>query len=413
MIKEKRSFDEKCSNNWICTLKQVKELKKALLSKTTEEVRLWSDGSWTCSKGNEPSRDNGEPLYILTKNDLRHISQDTIDSSLYSICHLIFGLDHPLKDQGVRKYPLKRKNTDSNSFLQNGLFINQLHSYHFVFACRKLDFKCTIMWESSNRYLLIKLGDGTIGFAKDIRHIINYLFDLSKKLPHDFRSFPLFWEEIKKFEDYYCNSITDSISPILRPTKEIMVKNEYPWERHGNYSKISDFISHFSLDIPIPQNVNVEKYIDMRVIFFLHDRIYGYENDDNEALAYIMLMHIEDNPLEPFEIMKEKCIYTNSYKISLAKDYLIEWNYSEECFKANAFNEECKYFSNTESLIKYLLSITNETKGNDKKDFYYNKIEKLAYAICKDSNDTSEYKDLVKFISNYEQWKLWSDDLPF
>ena len=194
------------------------------------------------------------------------------------------------------------------------------------------EFKCIIKWKISNSNLLININNKTIGYFEDIRQLINYFMDLSKiELPFDFY-FPTFWKEMKKFEDYYFNLNETNFSSI-RPTKEIILQNRYPWESHGIYSKISDFINRYSLDIPIPKNVDVEKYINTQDIFFWHERIYGYENRDLEALAELALIHIENNPLEPFEIRKEKCTYTNGSKILLDKEYSIEWNYSERCFK--------------------------------------------------------------------------------
>ncbi|MBD8069911.1 hypothetical protein [Bacillus sp. PS06] len=396
MKNEKRSFKERYSNDWICTLKQVEELKNALLSKTIEEIRFCEDGTWDKEEKNV----KGDPLFILIKNNLHFVTQNDIDDLLFNICDLIFGLKHSLFD---KKLPLK-----SNA-LRNDLF----HSYNFVFNYLNYEFKCIIKWKSSNSNLLIKIGNKIIGYFEDIRQLINYFLDLSKiELPFDFY-FPKFWKEIKKFEDYYFTLVNETNFSSIRPTKEIILQNRYPWESHGTYSKISDFINRYSLDIPIPKNVDVKKYINTQDIFFWHERIYGYENKDLEALAELTLIHIENNPLEPFEIRKEKCTYTNGSKIILDKEYSIEWNHSERCFKVNSLNDDCKYFDNPKSLIAYILSVIPDAIDKEIKNNYYTKIEKFAYQIFKDSNDTSEYKDLVDFISNYVQWKLRSNDLPF
>lgn len=395
MKNEKRSLKERYSNDWICTLKRVEELKNALRSKTIEEIRFWEDGTWN----KEAINVKGDPLFILTINNLHFVTQNDIDDLLFNICDLIFGLKHSYFDQ---KIPLK------SHALRNDLF----HSYNFVFNYLDYEFKCIIKWKISNSNLLININNKTIGYFEDIRQLINYFMDLSKiELPFDFY-FPTFWKEMKKFEDYYFNLNETNFSSI-RPTKEIILQNRYPWESHGIYSKISDFINRYSLDIPIPKNVDVEKYINTQDIFFWHERIYGYENRDLEALAELALIHIENNPLEPFEIRKEKCTYTNGSKILLDKEYSIEWNYSERCFKANSLNNDCEYFDNPRSLIAYLLSVIPETIEKEFKKSCYIKIETIAYLICKASNDNSEYKDLVDFISNYDQWKLRSNDLPF
>lgn len=416
MKKEKRSFKERYSNNWICTLKQVEELKKALLSKTTEEVKFWSDGTWASRIQNEFWNDNEDPLFILTKDEIQFINQDTVDNSLYSICHLIFGLDHPLSNLDIHEYLLERKNTDIKSFLQRDLFRKNHHTYSFVFTYDNLDFKCAIEWENSSRSLRVLLDDGTIGIADGIRYIINYLFDLSDEIRYEYEAFILFCREIRKFEAYYCNSKNECMSQTTTPTEVLMLQREMTPDIIGNYIKVADLLDHFQLDIPIPKSNDKEKYIAFNDLFDDYHDLYGYM--DVGAIESHIYWFVDNNILEPFDIRKKKCIYTNSYEIFLDVSYPIVWNYLEECFRIKKADDSYKYFDSAGSLIDYLLSIVSDL-DKDIKDVYNKKIEQLAYVICENLDDNHEYNYLLNMIAKYEETKLWRNsllndpDLPF
>ncbi|WP_047982402.1 MULTISPECIES: hypothetical protein [Ornithinibacillus] len=414
MKKEKRSFKERYSNNWICTLKQVEELKKALLSKTTEEVKFWSDGTWASRKQNEFRNDNEDPLFILTKDKIRFINQDTVDNTLYSIYHLIFGMEHPLCDLDIQEYLLERKSTDTKSFLQKDLFGQSSHSYNFAFSYGNLDFNCVIEWGISSRSLRIILDDGTIGIADGIRYIINYLFDLSDEISDECQAFTLFCEEIRKFEAFYYNSLNESMYQTTTPTEVLMMQSGLAVS--GNYIKVGELINHFQLDISIAKRTDQEKYVDFNHLFDHYHDLYGYM--DVGAIEDYLYGFIEYNTLEPFDIRKEKCIYTNSYKISLDKQYPIEWNFLEECFRIRKADDSYKYFDSAGSLIDYLLSIVSDL-DNDIKDVYNKKIAQLAYVICENLDDNDEYNYLLDKITTYEDTKRWMNsllndpDLPF
>jgi hypothetical protein len=383
MKKENGSFKERFSNNWISTLKQVEALKQALLSKTTEEVKFCSDGTWVSRKQNEFWNDKEDPLFILTKDEIQFINQDTVDNSLYSICHLIFGLDHPLSNLDIHGYLLERKNTDIKSFLQQDLFRKNHHTYSFVFTYDHLDFKCAIEWENSSRSLRVLLDDGTIGIADGIRYIINYLFDLSDEISYENEAFILF-----------CREMTPDII--------------------GNYIKVADLLDHFQLDIPIPKSADKEKYIDFNDLFDDYHDLYGYM--DVGAIESHIYWFLDNNILEPFDIRKKKCIYTNSYEILLDKKYPIEWNYLEECFRIKKADESYKYCDSAGALINYLLSIVSDLDIN-MKYIYNKKIEQLAYVICETLNDNHVCNYLLNVITTYEDTKQWmnnnQDYLPF
>ncbi|WBX80327.1 hypothetical protein PD280_22625 [Virgibacillus salarius] len=406
MKNEKRSFKDRYSNDWICILKQVVELKEVLLSKTTEEVRFWADGTWSIEEENHLGKEKEFPILKLSKEELYCINQSNIHELLNNICCLIFGLDQSLDSKEVHQF-LVRKNTE--------LLINLSNSFKFVFNRGNYDFSCKIEWESYNRYLLVILNDETVGFAKDIRHLINFLFDLSKQAIDNSYVLSLFWSELKKFEDYYYYLINDSIPLTFRPTTEIMIENKYPWESGCNYYKIKDVIKSFSIDehVTIPENINQERYMDKADLLFCHEREYGYFDTDIKKIAQLFLWYVEFYTLEPFEIRREKCIYTNNYKILIDKEYIIEWNKSEGCFRVITFNWECNYFDNPKCLFDYLLSLIPATIDKEIEESYYNRVKNFAYVFCKDSSDTNEYKDLVDFISNYDQRKIFWDDIPF
>ncbi|KAB8139135.1 hypothetical protein F9U64_01720 [Gracilibacillus oryzae] len=414
MKNEKRSFKERYSNNWICTLKRGKELKKILLSNSTEEVKFWSDGIWVSRKQNEFRNDNEDPLFILTKDEIRFINQDTIDNSLYSIYHLIFGLDHPVSDLDIQEYLLEGKNTDIKSFIQKDLFEQNSHSYNFAFTYDNLDFNCIIEWENSSRFLRVILDDGTIGIADGIRYIINYLFDLSDEISDECRAFALFCKEIREFEAFYSNSMNESKSQTTTPTEVLMLRGEMAL--FGYYIKVADLINHFQLNIPIAKRTDQEKYVDFNHLFDHYHDLYGYM--DVGAIEDYIFWFIENNTLEPFDIRKEKCIYTKSYKIFLDKEYPIEWNYLEECFRIKKADESYKYFDSAGSLIDYLLSIVSDL-DKDIKDVYNKQIEQLAYVICENLDDNHVYNYLLNLITTYEETKLWRNsllndpDLPF
>ncbi|MCT2536843.1 hypothetical protein NC661_03040 [Aquibacillus koreensis] len=405
MKNEKRSFKDRYSNDWICTLKQVAELKGVILSKTTEEVRFSRGGTWSIEEENHLGKENEFPKLKLSKEELYCINQSNINELINNICCVIFGLDQSLNDKEVHEFYV-RKNT--------GLLLNLSNSFEFVFNRGNYDFSCKIEWESYNRYLLVILDDETVGFARDIRHLINFLFDLSKQAIDNFYVLSLFWNELKKFEDYYYYLINESIPLTFRPTTEIMIQNKYPWELNGEYRKIKDVIKFYGLDehVTIPENINQEHYMDEGELLFWHEREYGYFDRDIEELAHLFLCYLELYTLVPFEIRKEKCLYTNNHKILIDKEYIIEWNKSEGCFRIISFNFKCNYFNGPECLIEYLLSLIPNNINKKIKKSYYNKIEKFAYVICKDSS-ADEYKDLVDLISNYDQRKISSDDIPF
>ncbi|AST90041.1 MULTISPECIES: hypothetical protein [Sutcliffiella] len=416
MKEGKQSFKESYSSNWVYTLKQVEELKNILLSKTTEEVLFWSDGTWASRKQNIFWNDKEDPLFTFTKNEIQFINQDTVENSLYSICHLIFGLDHPLSNLDIHEYLLERKNTDIKSFLQRDLFRKNHHTYSFVFTYGHLNFKCSIEWENSSRSLRVLLDDGTIGIADGIRYIINYLFDLSDEIRNEYDAFILFCREIRKFEEYYYNSKNECISQTTTPTEVLMLQREMTTDIIGNYIKVADLLDYFQLDIPFPKSNDKEKYIDFNDLFDDYHDLYGYM--DVGAIESHIYWFVNNNILEPFDIRKEKCIYTNSYEILLDKSYLIEWNYLEECFRIKETDESYKYFDSARTLIDYLLSNVSDSDKKFK-DIYNKNIEQLAYKICENLDDNHVYKYLLNMITTYEETKLWRNsllndpDLPF
>lgn len=300
MEKEMKNFKEKYSNNWIITLKEIKELKKVLLSKGTKEVRFYSNGTWVSGKDNKYSGINDGAVFILTKKDLEYINQDKIDNVIYNICHLIVGLDHPLCDLDIHEYLSQRLDTDLKSFLQKELFKNEYQSYNFIFTFEGLNFECDIDWELSGRYFKVTLDDDTLGVAEGIRSIINYLFDLSEEIRYENQAFTLFCREIRKFEAYYYNSINKRKSQTTTPTEVLMLESKLPTPPMGNYIKLADILNYFQLNIPIPNEADKYKYINFHDLFDFNHDLYGYMDlEDIESYIY---WFVENNVIEPFDI---------------------------------------------------------------------------------------------------------------
>lgn len=304
MENEKKNFKEKYSKNWIFTLKEIKELKKVLLSKTTQEVKFWPDGTWVNEKNNKYSSINDGAVFILTKKDLEYINQDKIDNAIYNICHLIVGLDHPLCDLDIHEYLSQRLDTDLKSFLQEELFKNEYHSYNFVFTFEGLNFECDIDWELSGRYFKVTLDDNTIGISEGIRSIINYLFDLSEEISYENRAITQFCREIRKFEVYYYNSINKCKSQTTTPTELLILQSEVTSiPIMGNYIKLADILNHFQLDLPIPDEADKNKYINFHDLFDSKHDLYGYMDvGDIESYIYWFL---ENNVFESFDIRED------------------------------------------------------------------------------------------------------------
>ncbi|KGR73625.1 hypothetical protein [Ureibacillus manganicus] len=285
MKKEKRNFEEKYSNNWLCILTEIKGLKKVLLSKTTEEVRFWLDGTWIIGNDTEFSRNNDDVSLVLTKDELEYINQDNIDNVLYNICYLI---NHALCGLDVHEHLLHRKETDLKNFLQENLYKSKYRSYNFVYTYEDIDFKCKIDWELSGRYFTVSLDDETLGVSEGIGRIISYLFDLAEELQDEEQAFTLFCREIRKLEAYYCNSTNKFRSQTTTPTEVLILQGEMTSAPiMGNYIKVADIIDYFQLNIPMPNEAVKNKYLDYHDLFDTTHDLCGYlDVGDIESYIY-------------------------------------------------------------------------------------------------------------------------------
>lgn len=189
------------------------------------------------------------------------------------------------------------------------------------------------------------------------------------------------------------------MSQTTTPTEVLMLQRAMTPDIVDNYIKVADLLDHFQLDIPIPKSADKEKYIDFNDLFDDYHDLYGYM--DVGAIESYIHWFVDNNILEPFDIRKKKCIYTNSYEILLDKNYPIEWNYLKECFRIKKADESYKYFDSSGAIIDYLLSIVSDL-DIDIKDVYNKKLNNWL---------------LLNMITTYEDTKRWRNsiqsDLPF
>ncbi|MDP4086178.1 MAG: hypothetical protein Q8934_16385 [Bacillota bacterium] len=409
-------FKDKYNSGWICVLKHVQELRKAIVSNKTEQIHFWPNGTWACYEDFSESSEIDEPLISLKKRDLQPIKGEAIKSMPFSICELMFGINHFLCELDVHEYVQERKGSELKSFLSRDLLLDYYHLYHFEFKHKNIHFHCVIEWEKSHDSLRIKFDEDTMGIADGIRYIINYLFELSKELYDDYPAYSSFCKEIRKFEEFYCKTLNLTISQTTTPSEVSILEEEivcFDEENscfsRGNFIRLNKLISHFELNIPIMDDKVEEKMIGYEIFYDIYHDFYGFM--DVNAIEWAVIKYLENDENEAFETNGEitEFVPSNSYDFSVPNkkfeiNYRIEWDSNNYFNLLDNSSKAVLNFNYLSSLLDYFDKLSEKITDYNTRIIYYSRIAEFGRILFEEKHDYNQFNYILSRIERMESY---------
>ncbi|WP_047982441.1 hypothetical protein [Ornithinibacillus contaminans] len=417
---EKSIFEE---SFWVKTLKQEELLKELLRNCDSGSVYFLPSGEWFFTKENYDihTKDSEEvPIFHLDSECLKSIGNINVDNVIFNILR-IFHLYDIYCEGYLRSYGefLEFVHKQLETKILNILNENKLETlketYHFKLVEEDYSFNYYISWNSSFDFKIL-YNNSILGYT-DYDGLMKYLIEEESINIKDKRVFFNFCEEIRNLQKYfykktkskYHSRLYTSFHELALIGKEVHFNRKTVWAEMDSPVKIKDIFNHFGKDSAHLKQNDLEKYID---IFHLNPYYDWYEQIAISDVYDVVESVINGEIKEPFSIRKIKCKYTHKYKFNFNSNYIIEWNYQENCYRLKHLeNGSYEYFN---GIIEFIFFIHDEVRNKEEsiKECTLNEVESFIIKVSEQDKSNPEFARLVNYL--YEgDIVITSEDLPF
>ncbi|KAB8139146.1 hypothetical protein F9U64_01785 [Gracilibacillus oryzae] len=423
------------SSERVETLQRVGELKYLLLEVQCGEFLFLSDGNWLYRKDREDlSNIIPSPHLLLTKEILGKITKKSVENVIFNIQRLLsfyntYITHEYYKKTSFEEYLQTKENFDISSILKGSVHGSFFHSYSFHVKNDNVEYSYIFEWNKAGEDIRFILNNSKYGYT-GFYALTNFLLKESSSI-YDYETFTRFCKEIRNFQNYFYNTMSEGNPKGELYTSMIEVELLSPQNRYSmsnlnrsHYEinpavKIGDIINYFELDIKVNDQKQLEKCIDTSYLF---DFFASYEYLGNITVSdveAIVVETMEDRLQEPFQIRKDRCSYYNNFSIKIKDkniqiEFLVEWNCLEGCYRVKKDLLPYEYFRSPQLLIDSILSQIPTPYPFICNNKINALLSDLLRTIEKSSNHGMDLDNLIKRVNSVDTPKnIYVDNLPF